>query len=240
MKNTNKIRTSLLMLVTLMLINSSCQKDNNNSISSPLFNSNVTYGSVTDYDGNLYKTVVIGTQTWIAENLRNTHYQNGESILEVRDTTTWINLSTGAYCDYNNSSSIVATYGRLYNWYAVKDSRNIAPNGWHVATEADWEVLTTYLGGESIAGGKLKEIGLTHWQSPNTGATNETGFTGLPGGFCFVDGVSFYMGSIARWWSSTKIDNTSAQGRVMAYNSGEFHIGSYSMLFGLSVRCVKD
>ena len=150
-------------------------------------------GTVTDIDGNTYQTVKIGDQWWMAENLKVTCYRNGDAIPNITDGTTWASLSTGAYCEYNNDINNVATYGRLYNWYAVTDSRNIAPAGWHVPSDAEWKQLEMYLGmsqSEADAtgwrgtdeGGKLKEVGTMHWNSPNTGATNESGFTALPGG----------------------------------------------------------
>lgn len=138
--------------------------------------------TVTDYDGNVYQTVLIGDQCWMMENLKVTHYRNGDPIPHVTDGVTWGNLTSGAYCNYNNDEGNVATYGRLYNWYAVDDSRNIAPAGWHVPSDAEWQTLVDYLGGDAVAGGKMKEAGTTHWASPNTGATNESGFTALPGG----------------------------------------------------------
>jgi uncharacterized protein (TIGR02145 family) len=142
----------------------------------------VETNTVTDIDGNIYHTVTIGTQVWMVENLKTTKYRNGDPIPNVTGNA-WAALTTGAYCWYNNDAATYkATYGALYNWYAVADSRNIAPTGWHVPTDAEWTTLTTFLGGESVAGGKLKETGTNHWTSPNTGATNETGFTALPGG----------------------------------------------------------
>jgi uncharacterized protein (TIGR02145 family) len=116
-------------------------------------------GPVTDYDGNVYNTVTIGTQTWMTEDLRVTHYRNGDLIPNVAETAAWNNLTTGAYCNYDNDKRNSATYGRLYNWYAVISGANLAPSGWHVPTDAEWTTLTTYLGGEGVAGGKLKESG---------------------------------------------------------------------------------
>jgi len=139
--------------------------------------------TVTDIDGNCYRTVTIGTQVWMAENLKVTHDCNGEAIPNVTDGATWAGLTAGAYCEYNNDVNNVATYGRLNNWYAVADSRNISPAGWHVASDAEWQTLSIFLGGDAIAGGKMKETGTTHWYSPNTGATNESGFSALPGGY---------------------------------------------------------
>jgi len=219
----------IIMGLIIMLTNS-CKKNDQTPIPIPT--------TVTDIDGNVYHFITIGTQVWMVENLKVTHYRNGDLIPNVTDNTAWSNLVTGAYCDYNNGPGISTTYGKLYNWYAVNDSRNIAPSGWHVPTDAEWTTLTTYWGGESIAGGKLKEVGTTHWQSPNTGATNESGFTALPGGWHSDD---FYgIGETCRWWSSTAGGNGGWE-RIIDNYSAEVERSSYaSSTLGLSVRCVKD
>ena len=165
---------------------------------------NASGGTVTDIDGNLYYAVIIGSQCWMAENLKTTKYRNGDAIPNVTDNTTWSALITGALCNYNNDANNMTTYGRLYNWYAVSDSRNIAPVGWHVPTDVELTTLTDYLGGLSIAGNKLKEPGTTHWASPNTGAVNETGFTALPGGYRVSSGSFSNLGNNGYWWSSTE------------------------------------
>jgi uncharacterized protein (TIGR02145 family) len=142
--------------------------------------------TITDYDGNVYNTVTIGTQVWIKENLKVTHYGNGEEIPNVSNQGVWDTLTTGAYCNYNNEISNVNTYGQLYNWHAIVDSRNIAPIGWHVPTYDDFILLFDYLGGTNLAGNKLREAGNIHWTAYNGGdhnkyATNSSGFTALPG-----------------------------------------------------------
>jgi uncharacterized protein (TIGR02145 family) len=138
------------------------------------------YGTVTDIDGNVYTTITIGTQVWTVENLKTSRYRNGVSIPNVTDDAAWAAQTTGAYCNYNNNEGNVATYGRLYNWYAVADANNVAPAGWHVPSYAEWDVLRNYLGGMYIAG-QSKRSRLA-WLSPNTGADNSSGFTALPGG----------------------------------------------------------
>ena len=197
--------------------------------------------TVTDYDGNVYHTITIGTQVWMVENLKTTHYNNGTVIPIVTDTTTWKNLSTGAYCWYSNDLTTYKNiYGALYNWYAV-NTGNLAPTGWHVPTDADWSTLTSYLGGVSVAGGKLKEAGTTHWLSPNTGATNETGFTALPGGYRNLNPTLYYdMGYAATWWSSTEGNSNSTWCRDMSYNDANLVSGNYYKNYGFSVRCVKN
>jgi uncharacterized protein (TIGR02145 family) len=176
----------------------------------------------------------------MAENLKTTKYSSGDPISNVTDGTAWSNLTTGAYCDYNDSLGNSTTYGKLYNWYTVADSRNVCPTGWHVSTDVEWTTLITYLGGELVAGGKLKENCATNWQSPNTGATNATGFTALPGGYRYDDGTFQSIGYSGFWWSSTAFD-TSAWYQYMYHN----YTGVLKSYFnlkpsGFSVRCVMD
>ncbi|MCX6833907.1 MAG: thrombospondin type 3 repeat-containing protein [candidate division Zixibacteria bacterium] len=197
-------------------------------------------GTVTDIDGNVYQTVTIGTQEWMAENLKVTHYRNGEDIPNVTDDATWAGLTTGAYCEYNNDVNNVGTYGRLYNWYSVSDSRNVAPAGWHVPTDAEWQTLVDYLGGDIIAGGKMKEEGTTHWISPNTGATNESGLSALPGGYRTYVGTFTYMGFNAFLWSSMEINGSHAWYRSLYYLNSEVFRSSFYKLLGFSIRCVRE
>jgi uncharacterized protein (TIGR02145 family) len=212
----------------------------------------VEEGTVTDIDGNVYQTVTIGTQVWMKENLKVTHYRNGDAIPNVTDDATWTGLTTGAYCEYNNDINNVAVYGRLYNWYSVADSRNIAPTGWHVPSDAEWKQLEMYLGmsqadadGESQRGtdegGKLKEAGTTHWQSPNTGATNESGFSGLPGGSRYDNGYFNFRNDYAYFWSSTEVIGGFVWYRNLAWTDSEVHRSIFiNKPYGYSVRCVKD
>ena len=205
------------------------------------FSQSDSTGTVTDIDGNVYQTVKIGDQWWMAENLKVTHYQNGDFIPNVTDDNQWINLTTGAYCNYDNDSTNVATYGRLYNWYAVADSHNIAPAGWHVPSDAEWQTLVDYLGGDTVAGGKLKESGTTHWSSPNTGATNESGFCALPGGYrYYYNGAFNYVGGSAIFWSSTESDISFAWYRGLYYCNTDVNRSDCNKQYGFSVRCVRD
>lgn len=209
------------------------------------FNPNILYGTVTDQDGNVYKTVTIGTQTWMAENLRTTKYRNGETIQEIQDSTEWVKstLKTGAYCNYNNTANDaeIKMYGRLYNWYAATDTKNLAPEGWHVADTLDWNILIKQLESATLAGGKLKETGLAHWKITNTGATNETGFTALPAGYRKSTGGSFLgMGNSSVFWTKAKKNTTEAFGyNILNVGSGCYQV-KYKYKFGFSVRCVKD
>ncbi|MCK4699990.1 MAG: fibrobacter succinogenes major paralogous domain-containing protein [Bacteroidales bacterium] len=195
-------------------------------------------GTVTDFEGNVYYTVNIGSQTWMAENLKTTKYNDGTAIPLVTDNTTWINLTTPGYCWYdNNEANYKNTYGALYNWYTVNIGK-LCPTGWHVPTDAEWSTLIDYLGGESVAGGKLKETGTIYWNSPNTGATNETGFKALPGG---LRSVAFYdIGYYGRWWSATEQDAASAWIRVLANGNGIVFSSNNGKSAGFSVRCLRD
>jgi uncharacterized protein (TIGR02145 family) len=202
-----------------------------------------TNTKVTDIDGNIYNTVTIGTQTWMVENLKTTKYRNGEAIPNVTDDASWESLTSGGYCWYNNDAATYkAAFGALYNWYAVADSRNVAPTGWHVPTDGEWTTLTNYLGGTSVAGGKLKEDGPSHWLAPNTGATNSTGFTALPGG-CRGGGIFTAVGDYGYWWSSKAIDKPNTWSRNLGlYNNGAYvyRYNGYPLQDGFSVRCIKD
>jgi len=196
--------------------------------------------TVTDYDGNVYPTVTIGTQTWMAENLKTTKYNDGTAIPLVTNSTEWSNLTTPGYCWYNNDeASYKNTYGALYNWYTV-NTEKLCPTGWHVPTDSEWVTLTDYLGGISVAGGKLKETGTTHWKNPNTGATNESGFTALPGGYRSNDGAFDDVGYYGSWWSSTEYSTTNAYSRRLYYNYAYFYRLYYNKKLGYSVRCVRD
>jgi len=195
--------------------------------------------AATDFDGNNYTTVTIGTQTWMVENLKTTHYRNGDPIPNVTDNTEWGALTTGAYSWYNNDISNKTTYGALYNWFTVVDTRNIAPTGWHVPTLAEYQILRNYLGG-SVAGGKMKETCATHWIDPNTGATNESGFTALPGGFRYTGGTFYGCCVSGYWWSTTTYDETEAYHSDMFSDNANFNYDTNTMQKGLSVRCVRD
>lgn len=197
-------------------------------------------GLVMDVDGNAYKTVRIGNQVWMAENLRVTHYRNGDSIPNIPSSSEWTSQSAGACCDYGNSPANIITYGKLYNWYSVDDARGLAPAGWHVPTDADWITLSLSLGGDDVSGGKMKEPGLIHWLSSNIDATNSSGLTSLPGGIRNALGDFSLMGSYCYWWTSTQRDAIAAWNRHIGNGLGSIFRSSYSKATGYSVRCVKD
>ena len=231
MKKTNRIWISLLTVLGLLLIlQNSCKKTDDKTT------------GVTDKDGNVYKTVTIGTQVWMAENLKTTKYLNGELIGTTTLTSSDISAeSTPKYqWPSGGNESSVGTYGRLYTWYAVTDSRNVCPAGWHVPTNAEFTTLMTYLGGDAIAGLKLKETGTTHWNSPNTGATNETGFTALPGGYRGYEGTYNFIGYTGYFWSETEYDANNGWYRGLYYNGDYDHNLSNSKKVGFAVRCLKN
>jgi uncharacterized protein (TIGR02145 family) len=200
---------------------------------------------IKDIDGNVYKTVTIGTQTWVAENLKTSKYSDGTTIPNITDNTQWKNDSTGAWCYYNNDAANSAKYGKLYNWYAVSSTtngnKNVCPTGWHVPTDAEWTVLTDYLGGASVAGGKMKEVGTTNWNNPNTDAMNTSLFTALPGGQ--RDGIIGLFGNVGingRHWSSSEYSSGNAWYRNFTNFLNSVGRTNFDKKSGFTVRCLKD
>jgi len=203
----------------------------------------VFQNNLTDLEGNTYKTVTIGTQTWMAENLKVSKYSDGTAIPNITDNTQWSQLSTGAWSYYNNDVANNAKYGKLYNWYVVSKNtngnKNVCPTGWHVPTYNEWTVLTGYLGGESVAGGKMKEVGTTSWNSPNTDATNTSLFSALPGGGRYEQGASD-IGKTTGWWSSPEPNTFNVYVLGLDSNSGGVSIYMTANVYGKSVRCLRD
>jgi uncharacterized protein (TIGR02145 family) len=219
---------------------------------SGVFNPNLTYGTMSDNDGNTYKTIVIGTQTWMAENLKTTKYRNGNAIPTNLTDAAWLAATTGAYAIYNNNAANNTTFGKLYNWYAVADSRNLCPVGWHVPSDGEWKTLeislgmsttdadlTGYRGSAQNVGGKLKSTS-TLWTASNTGATNESGFSGLPGGYRDSNGMYNNIGHSGNWWSSTENSTAYAWYRNLSYYDGSSGRFYQVMQGGASVRCLRD
>ena len=189
---------------------------------------------------NAIASLTIGSQIWALKNLDVTTYRNGDPIPQVTDATQWTNLTTGAWCYYNNDPANGPIYGKLYNWYAVNDPRGLAPTGWHVPSHAEWTTLSTFLGGDAVAGSAMRETGTAHWMSPNTGATNSSGFTALPGGFRFNNGPFSNIGFDGLWWSSTELITGIAQARSLNYDVAYLGQGGNDEKVGFSVRCVRD
>ncbi len=197
--------------------------------------------SVTDIDGNEYAVVTIGTQTWMKENLKVTHYRNGDPIPTGLSISAWGSTASGAYTYYNDDPGNNAVYGKLYNWFAAADSRNIAPVGWHVPSADERSILYNTVGGLDVGGGELKEAGLTHWDDPNSGATNNSGFTALPGGIRRPTGEYWFMGFSGYWWTTTDYAGyNDVEFLGLFANSAEADQISDVKENGLSIRCVKD
>lgn len=211
-------------------------------------------GTVTDVDGMVYKTVKIGSQWWMAENLKTSRYHNVTmdpiSFIgnDAAGNAAWLAANYGAYAVYDTSgtgyqSFDVNEFGYLYNWFAVNDGRGLCPTGWHVPSgddiSSEWKTLIDFLGGLGVAGGKMKEAGTAHWNSPNTGATNSSGFTGLPGGFRGINGSFSFVGFDGDWWSSTE-SGASAWYRYLFYSSDNVFRDDDDKRLGFSVRCLRD
>ena len=207
------MRSLTIIIIILPFVMLSCEESDTD-----------TTGTVTDIDGNIYNMVIIGDQEWMAENLKVTHFRNGDTITNQMD--------------YGDDDSSVYRYGALYDWYTVDDTRNIAPDGWHVPSDSEWQILINHLGGDSTAGGKMKATGSAYWNSPNTGATNESGFSALPGGY--YGGAYFYMGYYATFWSSTEYNNSNSVYYQLGYNHSAIGRHSLRKDSGFSIRCVRD
>ncbi|MBN2105636.1 fibrobacter succinogenes major paralogous domain-containing protein [bacterium] len=227
--------TILFFIFISLIIVTAFNCDNKN----PTENKHAT-GTVTDIDGNTYQTIKIGSQWWMAENLKVKHYRNGDLIPYVPKELDWYKLYTHGCCIYDSDTSNFNTYGLLYNWHAVNDWRDIAPEGWHVPSEGEWQTLMVTLGGDTIAGGRMKESGTAHWNSPNTGATNESGFSGLPCGIRSHTGQYSMMGEYARFWSSTELTTRMSMYAYLGFRTSECGMNHWYKEQAYSVRCVKD
>lgn len=256
--NTMKIKTRCRLCICIVIVfvlmgTESCNKVTEDPIP-------VIEGTVEDIEGYVYKTIQIDmsaglkknlnltqatTQVWMAENLRTTKYSNGDEIGTTTPATMDISAeATPKYqWAYLGSDSNVDTYGRLYTWFAVTDSRNVCPTGWHVPSEAEWTVLVNFLGGWDVAGGKLKESGLTHWSSPNTGAVNSIGFNALPAGYRYGRATLFdYLKTVGYWWTTTERPNyTNGYRRLGTYYTSQgIYVDDSEPNIGFSIRCIKD
>ena len=243
--------TIITGLAAILLLAISCKKESaliTDKSSAPALTTDIT-------EAGKYTSVYIHGQQWMTTNLAVTHYRNGDRIPQVRSKAKWDTLTTGAWCWYNNDSATGAVYGRLYNWYAVNDARGLAPAGWHIASDSEWTVLTTFLGGDSIAGGKMKSGGTFKdgtglWRAPNTAANNSSGFTGLPGGWRLDDGSFHSSGDstvgygIGLWWTATVNVNShsthSSWHRGLVFDAAFVRVHWDGQRDGCSVRCVKD
>lgn len=228
--------------VQIIFFNSCIKK---NDIPEIAFNPSITYGNLTDQEGNIYKTVTVGTQVWMAENLKTTKYNNGVLIPNITENNAWIGLTTGAYCIHDNDSKNSKIYGCLYNWYAV-NSGKLCPAGWHVPTKDEWDTLhdsnNLMYGMSETDGGVLKETGFLHWWSPNACSTNRCGFTALPGGSRNMGGEYWGFGQWGFWWTSTEFELNSSESYWRSMGNQVCYVGKDwgSKICGFSVRCVKD
>jgi len=213
-----KARAYIFMLAFITLIVNGCEKEEDNVM--------------VDQNGNTYKTVKIGTQTWMAEDLKATSYRDGSPIPYIGSNEDWISTTSGGYC-FNEFNSV------LYNWYAVDDIKKLAPLGWHIPSEEEWDILINYLGGSQIAGGKMKAT--RTWKAPNTGATNESGFTALPnnGRYSYNGSITYVSGAVCQFWSSTRSEPY-AWYYYLYWDTAGCYIWYSNKKSGMSVRCVKD
>jgi uncharacterized protein (TIGR02145 family) len=209
-----------------------------------VFTTSESEDNVTDFEGNVYKTIQIGSQEWMGENLKVTKFNDGNLVPLVKNANSWLSMTTPAYCWYNNDKDNKEVYGALYNWYSVNTGK-LCPIGWHVPSLLEWTALVDYLGGYQIAGGRLKEAGTFHWDSPNTDASNSSGFTAFPGGYREPHGPgpgppdvdNHYTGF---WLSSTEYNSESVYSIDVSYHSSESSTPTFWKNDGYSVRCIKD
>ena len=248
-----------LLIVTFLL---SCKKEDTTTTTTTTPNTTTTktidtiqtsivkYGAgVKDIDGNKYKTVIIGKQEWMGENLKVSKNNDGTDIPNISDYSKWGYNTTGAWCHYNNDASFNEKYGKFYNKYALSEisngNKNVCPSGWHVPTEGEWTILTEFLGGSSIAGGKMKEVGTNSWKSPNNDASNTSLFSALPGGRRDFTGNYYLINYNGVWWTSSEQSNSQAWAITLySYNGkasiGKTSNGEYNKVDGMSIRCIKD
>ena len=214
-----------LLAALILILVSGCKKEND--------------FDVTDIDGNGYHIVTVGNQEWLKENLKTTKLNDGTAIKLEPGNSAWESLTVAGYCWYDNDPSKGNIYGALYNYIAVASGK-LCPTGWHVPSKAEWETLRDNAGGEAIAGGNLKEKGTVHWNSPNTGATDQVGFTALPGGERYEDGRYFYLGENNNFWSTTPGPSGDPFGVRMYHDGSDFHMSEFMKEMAISVRCIKN
>lgn len=239
----------IFLLILFALFTSACIKNEDN-----IEYDRANPGTVKDTSGNIYPTVKIGKQVWMAENLRTTKYRDGSDIQVQADNIEWgnfnyinnTNTTIPMMCWYNNDQKTFTEnkFGALYNWYAINPSTNgrkdICPTGWHVPTDAEWSTLITFLGGEYVAGGKMKSTGTGYWETPNTAASDTLGFSGLPGGYRGEDGKFYNFGKEAHLWSITEQFTNKSWVRQLYYYGEGVSRSTAGKSFGLSVRCIMD
>jgi uncharacterized protein (TIGR02145 family) len=207
-------------------------------------NADRIYGTMTDQEGHVHKTIAIGSQVWMAENLNTSVYRNGDAITTNFSNTDWNNTANGAWAFHSDNTSNACPYGKLYNWFACVDARQLCPTGWHVPSAEEWNVLTDYLGGTAVAGGKMKSVGTNDvgtglWFSPNT-ADNSSGFSGVPGGARGALGIFNGLTQFGSYWSSSESNAQNAERRSLDYFLSSVVTDMKDKNLGFSVRCVRD
>jgi len=230
-----KVRLHLLTLILVsftMVVIHACKKDDD---------SDPANQEIRDIDGNVYTAVTIGNQVWMAQNLKTTRFRDGSALAYPgSDLTGWKNNTTGAYAYlFNDEASFRETYGALYNWAAVNTGK-LCPEGWHVPTESDWNLLFGFLGDSMVAGGKMKTSDTTLWLSPNTAASNSSGFSALPGGYRDHNGMDGLLKKNAFFWTADNASTNNAWHHKLDYQSTQAYGGKRNKRYGLSVRCLKD
>lgn len=224
MKTNNWIKTTLLLGMVLLL-SVSCKKNKE------------AKNILEDIDGNRYSTVTIGNQVWMAENLNVTHYRNGDAILKYTNANGWSMQSKGAYCEYNNEMDKATTYGRLYNWHVISDSRNICPEGWHIPTQEEWDEMINFLGGENNCVNSLKDP--SFWPNSNS-SSNNSGFSARPGGMRCSGGQFMNLNSEGAWWTISEICINNGKCIKMNGSENKVYRTGLGKKAGLSIRLVKD
>ena len=241
----------VFVLTSLVLL--SCKKESSNSNSNSNSSSEINFNSsgnavakfglgVKDIDGNSYKTTIIGSQEWMAENLKVTKFNDGTTIKNITESLEWVTTNLPAWCVYDNDLKNNSKYGKLYNWFVISESmKNICPSGWHIPSIDEWEILMEFLGGENVAAGKMKEVGITNWASPNVNATNSSLFTALPAGVRSENDGRFHSISYdSNWWSSTLASESNVLTRDVDHDDSSSEETSEDIKTGLSIRCIKN
>lgn len=226
--STRRILAGLLFIAACL---SSCGGDDDNG--------DINLQHLQDVDGNVYTAVTIGSQVWMADNLKTTKYNDGTDIPYLTDVDNVGAVTTGAFSYYAKNVANADVYGALYNWHAV-GSGKLCPTGWHVPSDAEWSTLINFLGGEDVAGGPLKAITTAQWSAPNAGATNDSGFSAVPAGYLYDNSTYHSLGNVTHWWSSTESNAGSAWDRYVTYKDGKALKGEYSKQVFYSCRCVKN
>lgn len=238
-----KIVVDIALITFISIFLFSCKKSSTTTSTTTPVSSGVLKQVIYDIDSNSYKIVQIGTQFWMCQDLKVSRYNDGTPILNLTDDSLWSTTSVGAWRSYGNNSKLFADYGKLYNWFVIdkknNGNKNVCPTGWHVSSDLDWSILSNYLGGDLVSGGLLKDSVYTHWNKPNTGATNSVYFYAFPNGYSDFSGKFSNIGYSGYWWTSTD-SVTTAIYRNLSYSDPVLTTYSGDKHNGFSIRCIKD